>query len=529
MQAIRQNWWRQLENPHSGSHRLTLGLILLCGFLLRFYSLYIGQAYHYSALNDEVTALSYALKFLAGDPRAYYLGQPFFAGAQIPGPLWTLFVAASYILGGNSVEGAIFIMLLVNTLVIYLVYRLASHFLTPQYALFTALIYAVSAWPVFYSAGLWNPLPLALLGALLYLALWRVSNSENSPAIFWVCLLSASLPQFHMIGVFYYPAIILLLFLAPTRINRQWLMLGIFAGLLLYLPYLIGDALHGWENLRKLGSEHAKFSFSVLKILTIPITVLSNHPGNWAGDGFGEFKEFGNAWFGSYLVLILLNVVSLVLSAFFFINPIKRFLTRGAQEKFSLKQRYASEPQLGFLVILLVLPMLVFLITGKNYSTRYTLLMLPLLFLLPGLFISRLTYSRYQHLVIGLFSAMLATSVYLILAFYQYLGHKIETTDQFMPSFRQLAKLDNVISNDAGIAAITIDASHYIKDEGEQTYITGNGIKDYIEAMAAYRNREKKTELQVNYLLLPINVPAPASAKPVYADKGIRLYRTEGH
>lgn len=527
MQAIRQSWWQHLENPQSGAYRVVLGLILLCGFLLRFYSLYIGQAYHYSALNDEVTALSYALQLLAGEPRAFYLGQPFFAGAQIPGPLWALLLAGCYKLGGSSAEGAIFIMLLINTLVIYLVYRLARHFLTPQYALFTALIYAVSAWPVFYSAGLWNPLPLALLGALLYLSLWRVSNTENSPAIFWVCLLSASLPQFHMIGVFYYPAIILILFLAPTRINRQWLMLGILAGLLLYLPYLIGDALHGWENLRNLGSEHAKFSFSVLKILTIPITVLSNHPGNWAGDGFGEFKEFGNAWFGSFIVLILLNIVSLLLSAFFFINPIKRFFSRAEQGKFSLKQRYANDPQLGFLVILIVLPLLMFLISGKNYSTRYTLLMLPLLFLLPGLFISRLAFSRYQHLVIGLFSATLVTSVYLIVAFYQYLGHKIETTDHFMPSFRQLARLENIIHQDAGNAAITIDATHYIKDEGEQTYITGNGIKDYVEAMAAYRNRDKQAGSQVYNLLLTANAALPASATPVYADKGIRLYRTE--
>lgn len=527
MNGFLHSGWQQLQNRHSLSHRLGLGLIVLVGFLLRYYSLAVGQAYHYSALNDEVSALSSALQLLAGEPRAFYIGQPFFAGAQIPGPLWALFVAACYKLGGSSAEGAIFCMLLVNSVVVYLVYRLARHFLTPDYALLSALVYAVSAWPVFFAAGLWNPLPLALLSALLYLALWDVSRNEASPNIFWVCLLSASLPQFHMIAVFAYPAIILILVLGTTRLNRKWLTLGLLAGLALYLPYLLGDAAHGWENLRKLGSEPATFSFSVLKILTTPITVLSNHPGNWAGDGFDKFREFGDAAFGSYLVLLLLNVGSLLLSAFFFINPIRRFIKAGPGGIFSLRQRYANDPALGFLVILMVVPLLVFLVTGKNYSTRYTLLGMPLLFVLPGLFISRLADIKTQRLVLAAFGGMLLAGVYVLLSFYHDLGHHIDTDAQFHPSFRQLSRLEQTLLQDAGPAMITIDASGFIKDEGEATYITGHGIKDYVEAMSAFRQRGKPADTNVTYILQNAGDNTAASMKIIYSVNGIKLSRLQ--
>lgn len=242
------SWRSKLDNPRSKAHINALILIMISGLALRLYSLVVGQAYHYSAMNDEIGGLHYALRLLAGDSQALYLGQPHFAGAQLPGPFWTLFLAGAYTLGGRTVEGAALVMLLLNTAVIYLVYRLARHFLTPQFALFTALIYAVSAWPVYYSAGIWTPLTLPLLGSLLLLALWQTSTTNQSRAIFWVCLLSAFTPQFHMIGVFYLPAVLLILSLCSARLNRKWLALGMVAGLLVYLPYLVGDALNGWEN-----------------------------------------------------------------------------------------------------------------------------------------------------------------------------------------------------------------------------------------------------------------------------------------
>ena len=110
-----------IEDSSSRAHWLTLTAIIIAGFILRFYSLYVGQAYTYFAINDEVTALKYALGFLAGDHHMLYLGSPALNQGSIPGPLWAMLVAFLYKLGGNTAEGAIFGMIILNTLVIYLV------------------------------------------------------------------------------------------------------------------------------------------------------------------------------------------------------------------------------------------------------------------------------------------------------------------------------------------------------------------------------------------------------------------------
>ena len=241
-----------IEDSSSRAHWLTLTAIIIAGFILRFYSLYVGQAYTYFAINDEVTALKYALGFLAGDHHMLYLGSPALNQGSIPGPLWAMLVAFLYKLGGNTAEGAIFGMIILNTLVIYLVYRLAREMMPNRYALLSSLLYSLSPWAIYYSAGLYNPIPLALLGVLLFLALWQTTQRNNSKAIFWVCIIAASIPQFHMIGIFYYPAILLLLIISPARLNKRWFIIGVIAGMALYLPYLMGEISNHWENTHKM-------------------------------------------------------------------------------------------------------------------------------------------------------------------------------------------------------------------------------------------------------------------------------------
>ena len=206
-------YWLSLDDSTSCKSRLTLVGIVLAGVLLRFYSLYVGQAYTYFAINDEVTALQYALGLLAGDPHMLYLGSPALNQGHVPGPLWTLLVAILYIIGGSSAEGAVFGMIVLNSVAIYLVYRLGRAMLPNRYALLSGLLFSLSPWAIYYAGGLYNPIPLALLGALLFLSLWHSTQQDHSRMIFWLCVIAAAIPQFHMIGIFYVPVILLLLYL----------------------------------------------------------------------------------------------------------------------------------------------------------------------------------------------------------------------------------------------------------------------------------------------------------------------------
>ena len=156
-----------LQEERSREHQLALLLILLVGIALRLYASILGEGLRLFAINDEVSAYQYALAFLAGESQSIYLAQPLLASGQLPGPFWTLLWVSLLKLGGGSPEGAIIGMAMVNSVVIYLVYRLAIRMFRPHLALFCALFFALGAWPVYYAPGLWNPLPLALLGGLL--------------------------------------------------------------------------------------------------------------------------------------------------------------------------------------------------------------------------------------------------------------------------------------------------------------------------------------------------------------------------
>ena len=79
-----RNLITQLDNRLTGTHRGCLFLIILAGFLLRWYSLSEGHAYAFFAIRDETIALKYAIAFLAGDPNTWYIAQPALNQGNLP-------------------------------------------------------------------------------------------------------------------------------------------------------------------------------------------------------------------------------------------------------------------------------------------------------------------------------------------------------------------------------------------------------------------------------------------------------------
>jgi hypothetical protein len=517
-----------LDDKGSRIHRGSLFFIILIGFLLRWYSLLVGHAYTFFTIKDEISALQYAFGFMAGDPTTFYLGQPALNQGQIPGPLWAMFLAGLYKLGGNSVEGAIFLMILLNTFVIYLVYRLASRMMPLRYALFSALFYSLSPWAIYYSAGIYNPMPLAFIGVLLYLALWQTLNSENSRAIFWVMLLTAAIPQFHMIGVFYYPAIGLLLLLNSKRTNLRWLAAGIVAGVLLYVPYLIGEITHHWSNLHNVLHRTEKLSSGVLKVLTIPIGMLTNHPGEWPGYTTAELIEFANKWFGSYIILIAINLVSFILSLLFIARFLKRFYAALRVASFNLRSALIQDRPHIFIGILLILPLLLYLLTGKAYATRYSILIFPLLFLLPALYIASIKNPPWRQIVLYSMSLMFICNIYLVLSFYADQNHKLNSSSQFMPAFYKLEALYAALRKAAGnTTKIELDTTNLLDKNNKYKDITSNAISHYIELIQSAQHTQTPLNKTQYFTVVDTLAKVPANAEIIYRDNGLFVYRTQ--
>lgn len=491
-----------LDGRASRLHISFLLLTIAIGFVLRFYGFYAGQGYHYFAINDELNAYQFALSYLAGDEKAQYLGQPHFSGGQAPGPVWTIFWVLLLKLGGNSVDGAIFWMAVLNTFTIYLVYLVASKFLSPRHALAATLIYATAAWPVYYSVGVWNPLTLAFWGGLLFLSLWAVANQDYSRQIFWVCLIAAVIPQFHMVGVFYIPAILLILFLIPTKLSKQWLVVGLIAGAAVYVPYLVGEIRHDWENTRNIIANGRDLSFSVFKIISAPITVLSAVPGRWVGESFAELKAFGNSYFGSFLILIVFSLISFV-NAFVYLVSFLASLFRSLQGRWlSPRQAYNGNPAFVFIGILLVVPLLLFLLTGHNYASRYTIIIFPLLFLLPIFFIQKLKTPKAKKFWINNMGLVAIFNVYLVISFFTYQNNLIEDSNKFMPSFRKLEMLRHELRTDAGNDTfINVRIADDVNALPIGSRITKATVAQYIDIYQTFINHTTDSKKRKTYLL----------------------------
>ena len=121
--------------------------IMCLGFLLRLVGLYWGQAYHYAAMGDEMLAYRVAIDLDAGQERALYIGQPNFKTGKLPGPMWALFWLVGLKIG-SSPETVCLMMIVLQTCVIYFVYRLAENIFGPEYSLWAAVFFATSPWPV---------------------------------------------------------------------------------------------------------------------------------------------------------------------------------------------------------------------------------------------------------------------------------------------------------------------------------------------------------------------------------------------
>jgi 4-amino-4-deoxy-L-arabinose transferase-like glycosyltransferase len=466
---------------------VALLLIIIGGFFLRLTGLYWGQAFHHASSGDEMDAYRVALEYASGEPRAQYIGQPTFKGGHVPGPLWALFWLVGLKIGGSPAS-VCFLIILLGTATIYIVYRLAERLLGPEYSLWAALFCATSPWAAHYSVGAWNPLPMAFLGGLLYWALWDVVVGEKSKKIFWVCVILAVIPQFHMVVIFLAPAVLLVLALPASRINWRWLMAGVIVAVALYIPYLLGEMHHGWENTHAILTGHQNESSGVLKILILPITNLSNLITSITGDRLADYREFGNAYFGSIWILAALNVVSLILAVMIIGSFLATFIRLLRNHWRSPRQAFGVAPAEVFIGLLFFLPLLLFIASFSNFSSRYLIIEFPLLFLLPSLFVVRtLANSRWRKPIMAALVVTLVFNVWVTLASFHYWGRLIETGDQFLPSFRKMERVRQRLKIDAGPdSRVQIDEAPLLADKKRWTAAGAVTLADYVDLLEKY-------------------------------------------
>ncbi len=422
-----------------------------------------GQAYAYFCQGDGVAAYSVAVDFGQGDPRAWYLGQPTYnEHAKLPGPLYAAFCWLGLRLLG-SVEGASLLVLLLNTVVIWLTYRLTASACGAKPALLAALFAATFPWVVFYSVGLYNADVMAFLGSWLYLVAWRVMNRERSRAVFGVPLVLLTMLQFHMSGLMLVLAVALLLWLCPVRINWPWLVAGMVAGLVLYLPYLLGDRAHDWTNTRGMFTGSGRYSFEGLKALSAPLSFLVNWAPRWTRS-VAEYREMGRACFGTFGVFLAVNALSAVFAGFLVVGVFLEIRQAARGFWSSPRAVFARSPGRLFCAILVLVPLLLAAVAGRPFHTRYCLVLLPPMLGLVAVGAMRwLAAPRVRRWFVPLLVVTTCANVWFMLAMSHHQGWSIAHGPRFIPSFRKLESVYQLLKTHAGPArAVQVDDADYL-------------------------------------------------------------------
>jgi hypothetical protein len=494
-----------------------LALVLLAALALRLSGLYLGQGYSYFQQGDGIEAYEKAVDYGRGEPRALYIGQPNYnERSKLPGPLWALFCFCG-LRSGGSVRGVIWGLILLNLIFVYLTYLLTRQTAGERAALWASVWSATLPWPVYYSIGVYNPNIMAFLGTLLFLALWNSVRQERSASIAAVMVLLLAVPQFHMWGLLLMPTVIIALMLSPVRLNWLWLVLGLLAGLSLYLPYVQGEMANGWQNTYgMLSGGKSRFSWDSLKVITLPPGLLVNWVPQWVRS-MADYRELGSWCVGSYGVMVALNLVSGITLLFLVagIGLMLRSAFKGILKNPRLT--FSRQPGLVFLGTVLLVPLCLSMLSGKPFHTRYCLALMGPLFALAGAAVdkwleplgfraagSKPPPSRpiiWSRLFAGCLALTICGNIYLVPAMYAHEGNRIAQGREFIPSWNKLEEVYQLLKARAGPEhGVQVNDTSYGQDRSlkEQTRGDAALIRRYV------RVREKERFMASGQRLPPI-------------------------
>ncbi len=454
---------------------LWLTLIVAIGLGLRVDALRqsAAYAYNYSSQSDSVQAYEVAVDLARGEPRARYLGQPNFnEHAKLPGPLWAAFCAAGLKLDG-TMKGVAILVLLCGTVAILLTYLLAIRTVGSGAALLAALLQATSPTAIHFSVVVHNPAVMPLLGSLLFLALWRVTQRDHSRAIFWVGLLMMIMPQFHFSSVVLAPAVVFAWWLSKRRLNPRWLLSGLFSGLLFYLPYVAGEMGNHWANTRgMLAGGHHRYTADTLSAFIAPANFLVNYwAPKWAYTA-DEYRELCRVCYGSFAASIAANVLSTVVALLLVAGAIMlvRSTLRGSWR--SPREVFARAPGVAYLVVILLVPLVSSVLVGQPFHPRYALILIAPLFCLCGA--AALIWStspRFGRIFTALFCVAVAANIWFIPRMHRFQNELIKTAPRFLPSFDNLERVYQSVRLHAG--------NNRVVELRDQEYLGGLSRDEY--------------------------------------------------
>ena len=294
----------------------------------------------------------------------------------------------------RSPLGPMALIALMNVLAYGLLYCIFARLWSVRVGLLMLGLMLFSPWSFFYSDRIWNSNLVLPLAAIFLWALFHVLSRPRARHLFWVLWALVLMPQFHLSVVLLVAlgGALLLLYRPPLH---WWSgLMGLLAGLVFYLPYLVMELKTGFANTRLLWtgasgeSEGAGAALdSLMGFLVLPSAEMSYFAarGFWfphdlldyyvRGPGLAGLAEFlGGGIIGALLVALVLFSLALVMTGL----ALALATSCGA-----LLRGRRLEPLSAALLLSLAIIPATFLLSGKPFFPHYIYPLYPLAFVAP--------------------------------------------------------------------------------------------------------------------------------------------------
>jgi hypothetical protein len=286
---------------------------------------------------------------------------------------------------------------------VFLCFLIGRRFFSEKVGLISAALFAVAPWPVMFSRQVWAQ---GIVHGIAVALLWfwcRFLTGKKPGDLFWVVLLSLFAAQIHLAAT----ALILLIVVAwlVLRFPLFWkpIIAAIVINFLTIVPYIGFQVEHRWEDFKRTGSVMKSFNeyqpFSIEGIhpqfgYPFPSRNHSSHILNLAsGRQFEEINGLSTQKFNSLPGMFLINGLSALekLAIFAAFAVLGVFLARKARpsERFPFFD-LTEEPVLLLLFLWMIVPWVLFVVTGMKSYVIYFSFIFPVPFVLLGWFFVRL-------------------------------------------------------------------------------------------------------------------------------------------
>ena len=370
--------------------RLILSAILIVGLLIRlaFIKATVGGG------SDEVYAFFMESRSLGerGLSDIYLGGIAFEGGWRIPS--FIFFSLNFFIYHLFGFQGLWTFVALINVLAVYLSYLLVRHLYPDKthYALWTALLIAITPFPIFYSNGPWTPnfiLPLSVSIFWFYYR-WIVDRRES--ALFFLSFFLCVLTQYHLIttGLMFAIGLAAILYRPPLSLK---LMLIAAMPWIVYIGfYFYFENQLGYPNTKMMFNHgvgnNTKTLFDNLSYIVSAASVGSNE----ISIGFKwippTLYDFYREYFFVGWIPFLFNGLH-----FFYIYTSFVYLSIPAYRSFkthSFRYFLLSRKKEIIIAIWVFFHIGTLVILQKSYNTRYAIVDIPFVFLVQVVFFFRI-------------------------------------------------------------------------------------------------------------------------------------------